>query len=459
MNFTSRSPIEAYPICNRLRYNQYHLLGTGLVGKLLSVPLVTGTAVHRGVEHLANRVRIGQTPDVDTAVGLAVDEYIKECEGLGFSGKGLKTNAQQWFTFCEQKALLEGLIRMWYLMELPNIVQRYKILSVEREIVPVVLFKNENNIPVRFMARVDMELQELSTGEYYNYSLKTVNRWDERSEQTYKSDLQGITESWAIERESIEMRDIWINLTKGIEYLSEIDPYDRKLTAIIEYMARKTPPTKKLMGVRFCFLVKGMRRKDIYNGDENSPYVTHSPLIRGYRYITPTEVSYAHSWTYPNPNNKSGRGTLGKGWEFFNVWESDISIKDWIDALYKNMIQPECGNVLRANTITPPEYFRDDAEIEQAMREVISQETQIAHALKSLDAQNGKGLTKAILESVFPHSRRSCYFMFGEECPYLALCWKPEVAADPLGSGLYQIRVPHHKPERDAIVTGEEELI
>lgn len=457
MNFTSRSPIEAYPICNRLRYNQYHLLGTGVVGKLLSVPLVTGTAVHRGVEHLANRVRIGQTPDVDTAVGLAVDEYIRECEGLGFSGKGLKTNAQQWFTFREQKALLEGLIRMWYLVELPSIVQRYKILSVEREIIPVSLFYNEHIGTTHFMARVDMELQELATGEYYNYSLKTVNKWDERSEQTYKSDLQGITESWAIEREAIDRQNEWISLTEDVEHLSQTEPYEKNLTAIIEYLRKKTPSTKKLMGIRFCFLVKGMRRKDIYNGDENSPYVTHSPLIRGYRYITPTEVSYAHSWTYPNPNNKSGRGTLGKGWEFFNVWESDISIKDWVNALYQNQIQPECGSVLRANTITPPEYFRDDPEIEQAMREVVAQEKKIASALYQLKKDGVD--TNRILDEVFPHSRRSCYFMFGEECPYLALCWKPEVAADPIGSGLYQIRVPHHKPERDAILTEEEELI
>lgn len=457
MKYISRSAIEAYPTCNRFRLNAYHLLGTGIVGRALSVPLVTGTAVHRGVEHLANRVRIGQTPDVDTAVGLAVDEYIKECEGLGFSGRGLKTDQQQWFTFCEQKALLEGLIRMWYLVELPNIVQRYRILAVEREIIPVQLFETPTTGPTYLMARVDMELQELSSGEFYNYSLKTTNQWTERSEQTYKSDLQGVTETWGIERESLERALMWTNLIRGVENLSGIEPYDKNLTAIIEYLHRKTPDPRKLMGIRFCFLVKGMRKKpDYYSTDENALYITYSPLIRGYKYITPTGISFAHSWWYPNPNNKSGKSQIGKGWEPFNVWESDISIKDWVNALYQNQIQPECGNVLRSLTITPPEYFRDDPEIEQTMREIVAQEKKIADALHRL----GKDplVSDPLLDSVFPHNKKVCYFMYGEICPYVPLCWKPEVAADPIGSGLYQIRVPHHKPELNELKKEELEI-
>lgn len=447
-DFTSRSAIESYHTCPRLRWNQYHLLGKGVVGKALSVPLVTGGSVHRGVEHLANRVRIGQAPDLDTAVGLAVEEYEKECQDAGFSGRGLQTDQQQWFTFNEQKALVEGLIRAWGLIELPNIVQRYKIVAVEREILPVRLVEN-----VYLQAKVDMELQELATSDYYNYSLKTCNMWGERSEQSYKSDLQGVTETWSIEQESIEKVRQWKQLILGFERLSSIEQgRDAKLNAVLAYLQKNAPDTRRLMGVRFCFLVKGIRKKpDYYANNSNAPHITYSPLIRGYRYITPSGTSYAHSWFYPNPDNKSGRSILGKGWEPFNVWESEISIKDWVNALYQNLIQPECGNVLQQNVITPPEYFRDDAEVAEAIRQVQAQEGYIAERLTLLDdaAKDSPDIFNEILGSTFPHRRKLCWFMYGEPCPYIPLCWKPEVAADPLGSGLYQIRVPHHLPERE----------
>jgi hypothetical protein len=427
----------------------YHLLGKGVVGKLLSVPLVTGGSVHRGVEHLANRIRIGQDPDLDTAVGLAVEEYEKECQDAGFrfGGRGLQTNQQQWFTFNEQKALLEGLIRAWALIELPNIVQRYRIVAVEREILPVRLIEN-----VYLQAKVDMELQELATSEYYNYSLKTCNMWTERSEQSYKSDLQGITETWSIEQESIEKVRQWKELILGFERLSVIEQSrDTKTNAILAYLQKYAPDTKRLMGIRFCFLVKGVRKKpDYYSNNDNVPHITYSPLIRGYRYITPSGTHYAHSWFYPNPDNKSGRGILGKGWEPFNIWESEISIKDWINALYLNQIQPECGDVLRQNVITPPEYFRDDAEVAEAIKQVMAQEARIFKKLEILkDAQDTPTVYNDILADVFPQYKKSCWFMYGEACPYIPLCWKPEVAVDPIGSGLYQIRVPHHLAERE----------
>lgn len=424
----------------------YHLFGKGVVGKALAVPLVTGGSVHRGVEHIANRVRIGQTPDIDTAVGLAVDEYVRECQDAGFSGKGLQTDKQQWFTFCEQRALIEGLIRMWYLIELPNIVQRYTILGVEREIVPVKLFEE-----TYLQARLDMELQEIATGEFFNYSLKTCNQWGERMEQSYKSDLQGITEVWSIEQESMEKVQKWKEIIRSLEHIAKIEQNrDNNVNRILDYMQQREPKVRKIMGIRFCYLVKGIRKKPEYNADESTPYITYSPLIRGYKNISPSGISYAHSWFYPDMNNKSGKSALGKGWEPFNVWESEISMKDWINALHQNQIQPEVGNVLRANTITPPEYFRDDKDVELAIKEVIAQEYNIAKALEALEeAPSSIMISEEIFNSVFPHNRKSCYYYYGDPCPYLALCWKPEVGADPIGSGLYQIRVPHHEYERN----------
>ena len=73
--YTSRSAIECFQDCPRYRFNQYYLEGKGVVPIQKSVPLVTGSAVHRGVEHMLNRVRIGEPVGVDIAVGEAVRQY------------------------------------------------------------------------------------------------------------------------------------------------------------------------------------------------------------------------------------------------------------------------------------------------------------------------------------------------------------------------------------------------
>jgi hypothetical protein len=441
MNYTSRSNIEDFQSCPRLRFNNQFLLGKGLVAKRRSVPLVTGTAVHSGVSHLLNRARIGQEADVDLAVQLAVTQYVNDCEEAGFRGKDMEKDAQQKFTFGEQKALVEGLIRAWYFKEFPRIVERYRILAVEREIEPIKLVED-----VYFQARIDAEMQELNTGEYTNYSLKTCKQWDERMEESYKSDLQGITEIWAVEEDS-RRREVGVKeIISRVQGLIDSGQYPSKnLYAIRDWFGKQPEASRAVMAIRFCYLVKGKTYNDRY--DENSLTRTYSPLIRGYRNITPGGILYAHSWSYPNPENKSGKGTLGKGWQPFNVWESDIGIKNWIQALNDNLIQPENGDILKQQVVTPIELFRNEGEIKEGIEEIKAQE---GHIFTSMDciSRVTKEEIPNMMASYFPHNRKHCFFHFGGRCEYYDLCWKPEVAADPIGSGIYEIRTPHHAAER-----------
>ena len=449
--FTSRSATEAYQDCPRLRYNNYHLLGKGVVGVTKSVPLVTGSAVHRGVEHLLNRVRIAQEPDIETAVHLAVEQYVKDVEGVGFSGKNLQTDKQQWFTFNEQKALVEGLVRAWYIVELPRLVERYKVLAVERDIEPIELTDStlvvNEKARIWFQAKVDAELQERSTGDYVNYSLKTTKQWSERNEASYKSDLQGVTEIWAMEedakRENERLNEMLALVDKL--YGGSNSKY-AQFTTVKAYLIKKKQD-KKISAIRFCYLVKGIRKTpDYYSQDPEALMITYSPLIRGYKNFTPGGVNYAHSWFYPNSNNKSGKSVLGKGWEPFNVWEA-MGVKEWIEMLAQ--LQPECGDVIKNQVVTPVEYFRGEQEIEEAIAEIRALECRVHKGLFN-NSWNCPVLRAKLedLAEYFPHNRKHCYFHFGEQCSYLALCWNPEVTADPIGSGLYQIREAHHEAER-----------
>jgi hypothetical protein len=440
---TSRSAVECFQDCSRYRYNQYYLGGKGLVGVQKSVPLVTGGAIHAGVEHLMNRIRIGEIPGVDAGVEVAVRKYRNDVEAVGFLDKQIKTDRQQLFTYNEQMALTEALIRAWAIVEMPRIIERYKVIHVEREIEPI-----EMTPGVWLQAKVDAELQDLQTKDYLNYSLKSLKQWDERSENSYKSDLQGITEMWAVEQDSARGDRILIDLVDLIKQL-DTEARGRVILSTIEQTIgyfNKKKEGKKVSAVRFCILIKGARYKSVYDTNVEDLFVTHSPLIRGYKLITPTSVEFAHSFNYPNPDNKSGKGRLGKGWEPFNVWEQ-MGVKTWIDMLMGGGVQPECGKVIEGQVITPVEYFRSQGEMDEAIREIGYQEAEIRLGLHYLTMKD-TWQEESVIAKWFPHIRKHCEFHFGGPCEYKALCWRPEVTADPIGSGLYQIRTAHHEAER-----------
>jgi len=440
MNYTSRSQVEDFMACPRLRYNSQFALGKGLVAKRRSVPLVTGGAIHSGVQHLLNSARIGQEANVDLAVQLAVTQYVNDCEEVGLRGKDMESDAQQKFTFGEQKALVEGLIRAWYLKEFPRILERYRILAVEREIDPIKLVED-----IYLQARIDAELQEIQTGEYTNYSLKTCKQWDERMEESYKSDLQGITEIWAAE-EDAKRREVGIKeIISRVQGLIDSGQYPAKnLYVIRDWFGKQPEATKAVMAIRFCYLVKGKTYNDRY--DENSLTRTYSPLIRGYRNILPGGIQYAHSWIYPKSENKSGKGTLGKGWEPFNVWESEIGVKNWVDALNNNLVQKECGDILKQQVITPPEYFRNEGEILEGVLEVAKQERRVFEGVERVKLDHD---INGLMAEYFPHNRRQCYFQYGSVCQYHDLCWNPTVSTNPME--LYEIRTSHHLAERNQL--------
>jgi hypothetical protein len=51
------------------------------------------------------------------------------------------------------------------------------------------------------------------------------------------------------------------------------------------------------------------------------------------------------------------------------------------------------------------------------------------------------------MRRLFPQSLNQCYPSMGSVCPYLQACHNQTVGEDPLGSGLYTVRTPHHNVE------------
>lgn len=332
------------------------------------------------------------------------------------------------FIHDEHRALSEALTIAWYLRELPRLIQRFKILAVEKELsFPLVALRRKNiTHKVIFESRAEAILKDRNDSANYIYSLKTAKDFDRFISDQYKIDLQCATETYSASR-------------------------------VVGDALDKPFPVN---GVRFCFPLKG-RKQGMNIGSYDDPieiWSHQNPLIRGYRKIVAGKMQYAHSWKNPNPANKSGYGILGKGWEQFDVWkEFEGGVLGWIKLLAKGAqgtIQPQCGDIVGKYIVTPPEYFTYNPEVEELVTSLRGQEMVNIEAIEDIKEISkkyqfddpGSVLRLEAIWLRFPQHRNAC--VYPGRCEMYDICHKPEVAQDPIGSGLYKYRVPHHKREK-----------
>lgn len=448
-----RSAVETHRECARKRWLNRHFGGVGIVRKAKNIPLSTGGEIHRAVEYILRRWKSGDYDDrtggtLDQAIQLAKEGYRKQIEDCGLYGKGTDTDFTQEFTYLEQKCLIEQLIRVWHLREFPRLTNRFDIVEVETEkIVPMDIVVGGKYL--YYQSRADAILQDKENGDYLVYSLKSVKGFSGRMEKSYKHDEQGLSEIWATEEILRRVKEgIQVTLD-GLESRIPFMPIrEQKATRkYIEFIKAGRVPDK-IMGVSFCFLVKGKRDEVKKAGKGTGIYRTASPLIRPYRKFSPSGVQYAHSYYFPSDKNESGWSRLGKGWEAFNLWEQDeIGLEEWIGILDRQEIQPECGDVLSQQVVTPLEYWRKEEELEEWIIGVKEQERGIYQKLEGPDHAE-EDVDRLILAKDFPMERRSCHWP--TDCEYLPYCYDSTVRESPFENPECEFtwRTPHHEPER-----------
>lgn len=478
--YSSRSSTECADHCLRHRFLEYHYAGRGLTLKAVNFPLVVGTEVHAAIAFILQSVKdvgkqkfaneVGETV-LEEAIAKVYQAYGEKVARLGyFDAQGRITNRELEFTYNEQRALVEALIRTWAFVELPRIFKRYEILEVEQEYMEVfssnAVFTVQNfgcEVPViSYQGTPDAIFKDLSTRDLLVYSLKTSKIYDDRTRKGYEHDLQGITESWLVEMEMGQRNESLMEAAKALGS-SNVAGWEQA----VEWIGSKQWPTR-VMGQQMCYLIKGLRRKrqddsvTYEDGAHPEQEFTASPLVRGYRKHNPDGTLFAHSMYFPNAENKSGWGRLGKGWEPFNVWENEQvgGVKGWIGMLASNEIQPECGDILRSQVVTPPEYFRTGMDLEGTINEVMAKERDIVRRLGETEQRLGypiadmKNLADpnalTVLQEMFPRSRRACHYP--TDCAMLNVCFNRRVAERPLEHGQegvpqYELRTPHHAAE------------
>jgi hypothetical protein len=451
---TSRSAMIAFQRCPRMDYWGYEWNGTGLVPVKLVVPLATGGYVHTGLGAVTGHAIGGRPlPDaqgIDYIVADVLAKYDAEVERRGIQAE---ENEDIAYTIAEQRALTEALIRLAALRVIPEMLEDFEVLEVERE--DAALLTPE----ILLQGRADALLRERASGDLYVLSWKTTKQWDKRKDADARYDMQGISEAWLIERRFAEWAHQIVKYLEDPEQLQEwrwsdghlevVRRLDHEVLGIPAWFPKYAanldlghPP--QILGIKMVHLLKGRREES-----EAAPgrWEHKSPLIRGYVDPTGPEPKYAWSyyWTcsethpmrksqyYPDGRCPGGRKhRLGDAYQPFYAWER-MGVKEWIEMLAAGAVQPEAGDCLGKQHVSPMPYARSPTQREAWLTQAREQEEHVALASRR----------QIRLDKDFPQYTHSC--TYPGKCAYIPLCFEsPELAADPLATGLYQIREPHH---------------
>ena len=167
---------------------------------------------------------------------------------------------------------------------------------------------------------------------------------------------------------------------------------------------------------------------------------SRSPFCEGWRFLGGGTITFSYVYM------------RSKGWERFFAGEHPYGIAGWIEEMPQDLLEKQFFR-------TPPIYPRKDL-VDQFFAQLVHREDAISSAktnIKLISESNRPDAAKAalidrIMAGTFPMKFKACSGRYGKyDCPMLEACWNPRVASDPLGSGLYVPREPHHVPERQLL--------
>jgi hypothetical protein len=160
--------------------------------------------------------------------------------------------------------------------------------------------------------------------------------------------------------------------------------------------------------------VKFAQVMGLIKGDTRSGRLSH-PYVWGWKRSSDWSTSYKAGWD-PTP-----------------VWEYPGGIVRWVQL---------CGEEVAASQF-PHSYpvMRNDKEID----EWVSRRLHRQRVIRLVEAECQTDLEMRNIH--FEKRTRSCRPAFGDACEFLLACKNAAVEANPLGSGEYVPRVPHHEIE------------
>lgn len=376
--------MAAYGDCRRLRYLTYHYAGKGISRTTASLPLINGDFVHKALACLI------QGQDLDTVLDALSNEYRADMLGRTVHGE-LDLD----FLINEQLTLLEGLVRAWHRVRLTPLLAEYDVVDVEREV------EWELAPGITVMLRMDVVLRRKRDRLLFVKDFKTL----------------GV------------LRDDW---AKKFEHDTQLLCYTLAAEAIYH---------EPIGGLLMEALIKGRRATE---KAITSPFhglkIQQSTLCYAYRQRVAKGADlfvYEKAWS--------------RGAEKVPVWELPGGIEHWLATEWSDL---DCGELFVSLPAIKP--IRRDQErwlAQMAYQEhTIEGDVEMVESLRLAFEEEQNDETwenyQDALNELFPQNHNHCFrYSFNHPCPNEQFCFTEAVEADPLGSGLYQVRVPHHATE------------
>lgn len=391
----------------------------------------------------------------------------------------------------EQAQLVEALVRAYCRRRLVPLLEQFTVLEVERE--GEWLLSNgdfgqaagnakygenwagEGSDPFElwFMSRPDALLLEKESQQLYLMSFKTAATWDMRKEKDAQHDMQGLSEGVEVEQRLAR----WWH-----QYKVNGDLHEPVSTAMHDFLVSQSAPPR-ILAIRYEYILKGERWKDkdlsARLGMECRSQRTH--LLRQYVCTSvPTrgksEGAFTYgdvcwSWDYIRTEDMKDSTLAWQNWKSQPVADS-MTIKQWIDMLDASTeewsgedatvgLEPRllgwrsqaqrmgvtAKHPLDSIFIPPIVIYRNEDELRDWLEQISYQEAQVAEHVAQVHATTDEAERRSLLNKFFAQNRRSCEYP--STCAFAkGMCWgSDEVRRDPLGSGLYKIRIPNHPIE------------
>lgn len=468
--FTSRTAALTAQTCLRKRYLSNHYAGHGLSPEAIDMNLETGTAVHRGIQHLLEHCRL-EHPDgsfeeqcINEAVQFALDLFREDISTHSISlkeGESLFID----FVIAEHECLIEGLIRCFALKRLPFLLEEYEVIEVENDII---YYEFSDKVIWQSKADAEFLTKDYSKGVVI-CSLKTASEYADNTIRNLLTDMQGNSEWMAVQAKLDRDFEFYCKKVEnpfGIGSSSEVigNTFDAEHIHILRWLpyfdwCYKNKQKPKVYAVQYEHLITGSWK----DYDKSGLRKRQNFLVHPYKYeenATFNIFTGNVSSRIAEPSDykwKASPGRQPKGWNKINIWE-DMGIKNWIDMLASGMVQADCGNALDELIITSELIFRDRNDGAQLKEWLIStrhQEEEIAEHLDVMNAfaekatRTGNWLSFEIqLMKLFRKETQRCWDYYGKDCPFAKVCHEGYNLSDLIAANVYVNRTPHHEPEK-----------
>lgn len=415
---TDRSRYETYITkCQFKRWLQYHAYGHGIVPVSKGIHLEIGIAVHEGIRDVL--MVASQYPEEDErvledAIFVALrrlDEGIGDKE-VEFRKRGWLEEGKRAKDIQKKEAhcLVEALLRAWWMVEYPKLIQKYDIIGVEEDI-NASLVKGE----IILMSSPDAILREKKSGVWAVYSIKTARNVDERLDRVQEWSMQNYTEIYAAYR-----------LIKGMIKKGRI----------------KGDVPKQWM-IRYCNLIKG---GTVYDEDEQM-YRFDSPWVRYWKKNGETKAQgperIALGKWIDNQGNK--KGIYWKGYDKKFVYQLKGGVKKYFEMLEDGRVNPGL-DLVRDYVRSEGEKLVYLDEVREQMEIFVAGELEVREKLKLVKGYFGDEDVVGI-RKYFPRNWQSCGYP--APCEMLDYCDNPNMWDDPWER--FEKRKPHHGKELELI--------